>query len=386
MRHKKITALFFRAELWGGGAEKVTLDICRYLDKSRFNPVIWYAHQNDAAAWNMFRGIILESPLLPNTLRLPPRQTPERFNFYAGLLTERLKQLEAPTVLIPASEGIFPALAQALENSGRRGVPCIVQSHAYNSYLLPIIYSPQQIDLFTRLCREANFVTSPSQGCRDDLCRNFASPKESTLHIPNPVDFELIEAMAARPCERPLPEAAKNKHLFLCMARYAEQKNHALLLRACTFLREKNPEFYLLCVGEGSLRGELQVDIENLGLTKHISLFGAVENPFPYYSLAQTHVLASVWESFGLVLVEALACACPCIATNTLGSQDVLNNGRGGIITPQNDPEALAQAMLCAMEQPDAMREKRSRAQEWIKLYDIKKIVPQWENLIESCF
>jgi glycosyltransferase involved in cell wall biosynthesis len=306
----------------------------------------------------------------------------------ARLIAALAGNLRGPAVFVPVMEEAAAATRLGIGGKGCGMAPFIAQTHAWESYYLPIMYPSSAFDIaterrwFSDACQGAYAVTSPSAGCRDDLVTELGSPPETTLTLPNPVDLEMIRRLALRPLERPLPKESEGKKFFISVGRYDKEKNHLCLFRACALLRERADDFYLLCLGGGYYKAQLESTIKELALSGHVGLFGATANPFPYYKPAVAHVSASLSESFGLVYAEALACGCVNIATDTFGARDVLDNGKSGFITAQNSPEELADAMYICMSQPERAAEKVRYGQEWIRQYDRQHVVRQWELLL----
>lgn len=109
----------------------------------------------------------------------------------------------------------------------------------------------------------------------------------------------------------------------------------------------------LLLLGDGSLREELQRQIEQLGLHRRVKLVGYVENPLKYFRNADVFVLSSHVEGLPNVLVEAMMCGCTPVATDCpTGPREVLQDGKIGFLVPVSDPEALADGIVAAIASP----------------------------------
>ena len=133
----------------------------------------------------------------------------------------------------------------------------------------------------------------------------------------------------------------------------------------------------LVILGGGSLRPELEARIASLGLEDCVSLPGWVENPFSFMAHSALFVLSSVYEGFGLVLVEALASGCPAVSTDCpTGPSEILEDP--ALLAPVGDPEALAAVMLRALVRPAdkaALKAKAAR-------FSAERAVDGYEKLI----
>lgn len=140
-------------------------------------------------------------------------------------------------------------------------------------------------------------------------------------------------------------------------------KNFPLLLRAFRQVRDRT-DARLLILGEGRLRPELEALARNLSVAEVTSMPGYVAHPHAFMRKADLLVLSSDWEGFGNVLVEAMSCGTPVVATDCRsGPREILEDGRHGRLTPPGDADKLAEAILATLaETPDRKALKRRAA------------------------
>ena len=138
------------------------------------------------------------------------------------------------------------------------------------------------------------------------------------------------------------------------------RKNFSGLVRA--FAEVTTPDARLVIVGEGPMRGELEAEVARLGLADRVSLPGYMTQPWEAYAGARAFAFASREESFGLVIVEALAAGLPVVVTPSDGPVEILDYGAYGTLVPHGDAAAMAAAIDRALAQPGdpAPRLKRS--------------------------
>jgi glycosyltransferase involved in cell wall biosynthesis len=121
-----------------------------------------------------------------------------------------------------------------------------------------------------------------------------------------------------------------------------------------------------MILGDGAGREELMELARQLGVAEEISLPGFVANPFAYLSRAAVFVLSSAWEGFGNVVVEALACGPPVVSTDCeSGPAEILDHGTHGCLVPVGDDEAMARAILSAIESPGDPTRRKARSAEF---------------------
>jgi glycosyltransferase involved in cell wall biosynthesis len=138
--------------------------------------------------------------------------------------------------------------------------------------------------------------------------------------------------------------------LAVTVGRLTEQKGLIHLLRAMAALRRSVPEARLLIVGDAQDgREEYKLALlsarAELGLEETV-IFAGVRGDVPaVMRAADVFVMASLWEGFGLVFLEAMAAARPVVATNVSAVPEVVEDGITGLLVPPRDPDALSEAM-----------------------------------------
>ena len=163
--------------------------------------------------------------------------------------------------------------------------------------------------------------------------------------IPNGIDTEYFCVNGAR-----REEFDDGKINILFVGRLERRKGLAFLLNACATIKSKFPNFRLIVVGPGTvLRLRYEKLVEDMSLTKHVVFAGYVtgtELPSYYRSADIFCAPATGGESFGIVLLEAMACGKPVVATNIEGYASVLADGEEGLLVRPKNDESLAEALL----------------------------------------
>jgi len=198
--------------------------------------------------------------------------------------------------------------------------------------------------------RKANRVVANSIDTEGDLIKNKIIKRDKILVIGNPVLPENISELGDEPVIEPWL-LNNNLDVLLTVGRLTFQKQHDLLIRAVNIMKMKNPNIRLIILGHGELYEELQALISALSLQKYIKIIPPVDNPFPYYKNANLFVLASRYEGFGNVLVEAMAFGLNIVCNNCLGGpKTILNKGELGVLVEQSTPGSFAEAVVQQLE------------------------------------
>jgi len=204
--------------------------------------------------------------------------------------------------------------------------------------------------LMRRLYPKADGIVAVSRGVAHDLARFAGLPPDSIQVIYNPFDIKHIQELSKQPLDHPWL-ASGQPPVVLGVGRLTEAKDFPTLIKAFARLRAQRPA-RLMILGEGKLRGELEVLAHSLGLTDDdIAMPGFVANPYAYYSRCGVFVLSSKWEGLPGVLIEAMACGTPVVATDCpSGPDEILEGGRWGELVAVGDEDALAQSMIKTLD------------------------------------
>ena len=201
------------------------------------------------------------------------------------------------------------------------------------------------------LVREARFVVTETDHARRWMEEKHPGARGKIFRVFNGI------AMDGFP---PRTAAAGAVPRILSVGRYVEKKGFGDLIAACGLLRGREVAFECAIVGGGPLERELQAQIDAAQLGEVVKLTGPRPQAEVRRMLAEAElfVLACVVEAGGgsdnlpTVLMEAMACGTPVISTRVAGVPEMVDDGRTGLLTPPNDPPALAAAMEKLLRDP----------------------------------
>ena len=233
--------------------------------------------------------------------------------------------------------------------------------------------------LIKRFYPWANGIVVVSQGVRDDLSDLTGISRERITVIYNPsvVEAEVL-AKAQSPLDHPWFEPG-GPPVLVAVGRLQQQKDYPTLLHAFAQVR-RGREARLVILGEGRERSKLELLIGELGLEHDVSLPGFVENPYAYMSKASLFVLSSRWEGLPTVLVEALCCGTPAVATDCpSGPREILKDGHYGELVPVGDADAFARAIEATL---DGNR-PHPPAESW-RPYELESVVTKYVSLFSE--
>lgn len=228
---------------------------------------------------------------------------------------------------------------------------------------------PLSTVLLRRWARKLDGRIAVSEAARQHACKNFPSEYEI---IPNGVDVQHFSPDAS-----PISEFCDGKMNILFVGRLEKRKGFDYLLEAYKKVKQEIPNSRLIVVGPGTvLRRKYESQIIEDGIKDVIFAGYASYNELPrFYKTADVFCApATSWESFGIVLLEAMATAKPVVASNIEGYAGVVTNSVEGLLVPPKDSESLTRALLYLMKDETLRREIGARGR--LKAQDYS-----WEHI-----
>lgn len=167
--------------------------------------------------------------------------------------------------------------------------------------------------------------------------KNHICKEKKLTVVHNGIDLE-------RGCH--LQDTSDPKHFTIgCAARISEQKAPLLFADAMGIVAEKMPSARFVWIGDGELREEFESALKKNGIDQKTTITGWVNDPEHYISGIDIGVLLSVWEGFGLAVVDYLNQGKPVVASAVGGIPEIVTDDVGILLTSR-DPQVVAEAVL----------------------------------------
>ena len=228
------------------------------------------------------------------------------------------------------------------------GKPVVVTSHGTDLNLYPKIRMMRTLLRYT--LQKADRVIAVSQALKN-VAVGLGIGEEKISVIPNGIDtgkfFPMPEGQARGFLNLP------DKKVILSVGALIPTKGFDLLIRAVKILIEKHgrKDLFLVIVGEGPARGDLEKLIASLDLAENVHLTGGIphKNIHLWYNAADLFCLTSHREGWACVLIEALACGTPVVATNVGGAPELVRSEKYGLLANVNI-EDIAEKISFALD------------------------------------
>jgi len=207
-------------------------------------------------------------------------------------------------------------------------------------------YTFLRLRLARWLAKHTDALVGVSEGVKTRL-QELGFPPTKCLAIPNGVNVPLLESA-------PTPIWSKRLPAVIMASRFARQKDPLTLIHAMRILQEHHVSTRLSFAGLGKARlmKQCQQATARLGLSAQVDFLGQVSGLPSLLGQHQIFVLSTHYEGMPLALIEAMAMGCACIGTDVVGVREVIEHGRTGLLVPEGDAQALADAIAQLLADP----------------------------------
>lgn len=238
--------------------------------------------------------------------------------------------------------------------------------------------------------RQARRVIAVSHAVERGLLAQKIFPERKITVIPNGIDFRRFDATLQgfdREEFRRRMNIPQGSLLIGTVGELKRQKGHEDYLRAANIIaREEERAHFIIAgadsTGTGAHRAALERLIKELNLTKRVHFTGWLDNVAPLMAALDVYLSASHTESFGLAIVEAMACGLPVVATATEGAREIIEINKTGILVPLGETEALARTVISLLDNPTARARLSQQARQAAReRFGLEKMVTATEQV-----
>ncbi len=228
----------------------------------------------------------------------------------------------------------------------RPDVPVIATCHhtywQQSRYIKSQFWKRIFIPLEKRTYNLADRVICVSKDSRDVLVREYGVDKKKTVVIPNGVDQKEFHPTGTK----------KIRKSLLYLGRVDKRKGVDFLIDAIALMTERDDSIKLFICGAGKDLKKLKKAVEARGLRDNITFLGFVgdHEVNEWLNKVECVVVPSIFEGFGITVIEAMSAGTPVIATNVDGIRGIIDEGEDGLLVEYGDAESLARAIANLLE------------------------------------
>ncbi|MGE3820885.1 MAG: glycosyltransferase family 4 protein, partial [Isosphaeraceae bacterium] len=298
------------------------------------------------------------------------------FSFVGGAV-RALRRLRREFDVIHTHQALWEAVATGLARSAGllRGIPTLVQpaSSGYYGEAQELSRTRGRRVLRRLILGNDVFVAISADVERE--WRDLGVPRDRLFKISSGVDAEHFS-----PGPRGPETLTRTRPRAMFTGRLHPQKNLDVLLDAWPRIAEATGASLAL-VGHGPERDRLTAKASALGLSDHVEFLGSVPDVAETLRTADLFVLPSVAEGMSNSLLEAMATALPCVASDVGGNQDLLGQGDAGVLVRQATPDAWAEALIPLLQSPERRARLGAAARRRImEEYALGRVVDRYEH------
>ena len=348
--------------LTGGGAEKVLVDVLQNFDYSRYDVEL---------ALVVEEGVYLHD--VPSNVKIIKLYDKLLFYFSFGLVRFLNLHFVNRFLIKRKIKNQYDAIISFME-----GYPVVVHSYLTDQAKMNISWV--HTNLFTfhhttflsaygdkleekcyRMMDKLVFVSQDSAEQFDKLFK-IEAPH---IVIYNPIPKESIIALSDTEC------VAKQKFVIGSVARLVEPKRLDRMMRVARRLKDAKYDVEFWIVGDGKLKKDLLIMQKQLGLEEYVKFWGFKKPAYPYVKQFDVFLLTSSTEGYPLAVCEAMCLGIPICATRTTGTFEILDNGRYGVLTEQNE-DSIFNELKGIIDNGDYRNQLHEKSMERSEMFDVR--------------
>ncbi|GFE82159.1 glycosyl transferase family 1 [Steroidobacter agaridevorans] len=323
-----------------GGLQQVIYNLCRTLDRDRFEIFVLCLRSKGLFASDV------EALGIPVYLLEKKQRGADYFAFRK--VAKLLRELRIDVVHTHNTQPFFDGTIGAM----LAGVRTVVHTDHARAFPDKLRYMVAEWAMSLYAYR----VVGCSEHTSQQLMRYEKIPKRKIVTIPNGIDGSRFDLTIDRQAKRRELGIHEQGSVIGLAVRLSDQKGITFLLQAMPRILAKHPDTTLLIAGDGDLRKDLEQEAQQLGIAARVKFCGPRKDIPELLKLLDLYVLPSKWEGLPMVILEAMAAGCPIVATDVGGNSSAVVDGVTGALVPPQNPGALADAIIRLLDSPDLLQ------------------------------
>ena len=303
-------------------------------------------------------------------------------NLAMAFRTEQLGE-EVGFDIIHAHDWLVGAAAISLKE--RLRIPLLTTIHATEHGRNNGIYTEMQQFIHEKeqqLIIESDQIIVCSEYMKEEIREVFALQDEGIAVIPNGVEPLKVNRQIAEV----FPELKDTKFIF-SIGRIVEEKGFETIIEAAATAKDKEKDFVFVIAGKGPMLKEYQKQVLERELEGYVSFIGYVtdEQRNALVKGCELVVIPSLYEPFGIVVLESMAIGKPTVVSNTGGMKGIIKHLQTGMLMVPGSPKSLLEQIEYLLNQPEKANEIGSRGKQIVQsLYCWKRIAAETCRIMED--
>ncbi|MBI4712555.1 MAG: glycosyltransferase family 4 protein [Planctomycetes bacterium] len=382
--HKRTKVVHVITRLIKGGAQKICLDIVEKLPKDKYEVclVSGVSTGQEGSFWSRVRLIKdIHLEVIPELTR---EVSPIK-DFLSLVKLYHFFRLRHPDIVHchTSKAGFVGCLAAKL--AGVKVIIYLPQGHLFaeGARIPGVSGNILRLKLFYYLRKLASAcatkIIALNYADKDEQVKLKLAPAGKYEVIYNAVE---IASPALSEKERGRNDKSAGFPVLATIGRLVPEKGQSYLMEAVKLVKTKYPDVSLLVIGDGPLRDNLETQADKSGIKNSVKFLGVRDDLYSILSCIDIFVLPSLYEAFGIVLLEAMASAKPVIASRVNGIPEVVVDGKTGLLVPPANPSALSDAIIKLAADKTLAQKMGAAGYERVKdLFTIEQMIGKIDNL-----
>jgi glycosyltransferase involved in cell wall biosynthesis len=368
--NNKIKLCILHSTLHIGGAEEVTANICRTINKNIFDVTVCYLKEIGTIGHK-----IIEQGT--EVVGLVADKDGAKTDYFTSIRLR--KYLKKNKIDMIHSHDVHSLVDASL---CRLTLPKIRLVHTFHFGNYPN-REPSMAKFEKLFWRVPDRLVCVAEKQKSSICDYYKIPEKRISTVWNGVDL-ISEGNKSEIIDK---YKEKGKVVIGCVNTLIEQKGMFDLIEVCKILKNKIPDkFVFLIAGDGPLRTKLENKIRNDGLQEHIHLLGWVEKASAVI-LPNVDIFyqPSLWEAMSMVLLEAMAAKKAIVTTSVGETPKIINNKEQGIVIEPGDIMEMASSLMLLIENKALIVKYGERAKERYETnFTAAKMSARYEDLYKT--
>lgn len=368
---KKI--FFLINNLGGGGAEKVLIHLINFMPRDKYEPILVLIDEEEEYLEAVNSNIKI--------IYLHKKRWIDIFKVLLNLIIALYREKPEISISFLAYSNILMMISRLFCFFK---IKIILTEH---TLLKEHLLAEQRFSLLKILLSKILFpfsdcILTVSKSAKNNLIKNFHIKDERIKLIYNPCDLNEIDLLKCKKEDLILP--FKDKPYLISVGRFIERKKFDNIIKAFNLIKDEINE-NLILLGQGHQYDNLKKLCVDLKLEERVFFLGFKKNPFIYMKNASAFVFVPEHESFGMVIVEAMAAGTPVITSKgDAGPGEIVNEGENGLLVDCNNLNEIGSAIKKVVSS-NLLRDKLIKGgYERSKDFSVEKIFNEYDELLET--